>query len=29
MFLRDIMTTDLVIIGPDESAGEAWSRMER
>jgi CBS domain-containing protein/ribosome-associated translation inhibitor RaiA len=29
MELRDIMTTDLVTIGPDESAGAAWSRMER
>ena len=29
MKLSDIMTTNLVTIGPDETAGEAWSRMER
>lgn len=28
MQLRDIMTTSLISIGPDETASEAWSRME-
>jgi CBS domain-containing protein len=29
MRLQDIMTTDVVTIGPDEAASTAWSRMER
>lgn len=29
MELRDIMTTNLISIGPDETASDAWSRMER
>jgi CBS domain-containing protein len=29
MRLQEIMTTDVLTIGPDEDAGEAWSRMER
>jgi CBS domain-containing protein len=28
MLLRDIMTTNLISIGPDETANAAWSRME-
>lgn len=28
MQLRDIMTTNLISIGPDETASDAWSRME-
>ena len=29
MRLQEIMTTDVVTIGPDEAASAAWSRMER
>ncbi len=29
MRLQEIMTTDVVTIGPDEAASTAWSRMER
>jgi CBS domain-containing protein len=28
MLLRDMMTTNLISIGPDETASAAWSRME-
>src|SRR5690606_39175948 len=29
MRLQEIMTTDVVTIGPDEAASTAWTRMER
>ena len=28
MRLREIMTTDVISIGPDEAADTAWSRMK-